>query len=233
MFTWICPTCGRECPPSYTECPDCSARQKGTLAVPAPVPPASIATPPPSPPPPERPAPPPLSPEAITGPADLYRPPPPPNLPAWAVTLGVALLMMLLVGGLYYFLAARREDGAATAAAPAFETPGPSTASSHPYAKHLELAGFRIVEDARRRPQIRYVIINHSSAELASVPVRVTFTTANAHPDAAPVATVNVKTPRLGAYESQEMISTINTNLRAYELPDWQFLRATVEVTGE
>jgi hypothetical protein len=44
---------------------------------------------------------------------------------------------------------------------------------------------------------------------------------------------VNIKTPRLGAYESQELVSAINTNLRAYELPDWQFLRATFEVTGE
>src|SRR5215831_1395773 len=23
MFTWVCPQCGREVPPSYTECPDC------------------------------------------------------------------------------------------------------------------------------------------------------------------------------------------------------------------
>ena len=139
---------------------------------------------------------------------------------------------MLLGGGLYYFVAAQRDDGTATAA-PAFETPTAPAGSSHPYAKHLELTGFRISEDARRRPQIRYLIVNHSSAELASVPMRVTFTTSNAHPDAAPVARVNVKTPRLGAYESQEMISTINTTLRAYELPDWQFLRATFEVMGE
>jgi hypothetical protein len=139
---------------------------------------------------------------------------------------------MLVGGGLYYFLAGHRDDATATAT-PAFETPTAPAGSSHPYAKHLELAGFRISEDARRRPQIRYLIINHSAAELASVPIRIIFTTNNAHPDAAPVATVNIKTPRLGAYESQELVSAINTNLRAYELPDWQFLRATFEVTGE
>ena len=26
MFTWICPQCGREVPPAYTECPDCAAK---------------------------------------------------------------------------------------------------------------------------------------------------------------------------------------------------------------
>ncbi|HLI82790.1 MAG TPA: hypothetical protein VKV17_02675 [Bryobacteraceae bacterium] len=40
MFTWICPQCGREVPPSYTECPDCAA--KGA------VPPASAPAQPPA-----------------------------------------------------------------------------------------------------------------------------------------------------------------------------------------
>ena len=26
MFTWICPQCGREVPPAYTECPDCARK---------------------------------------------------------------------------------------------------------------------------------------------------------------------------------------------------------------
>jgi hypothetical protein len=29
MFTWICPQCGREVPPAYNECPDCSAKTAG------------------------------------------------------------------------------------------------------------------------------------------------------------------------------------------------------------
>ena len=28
MFTWICPHCGREVPPSYNDCPDCAAKAK-------------------------------------------------------------------------------------------------------------------------------------------------------------------------------------------------------------
>jgi len=41
MFTWICPRCGREVPPSYDECPDCAKAAQPAAA--APQPPASTA----------------------------------------------------------------------------------------------------------------------------------------------------------------------------------------------
>ena len=39
MFTWICPQCGREVPPSYTECPDCAERAKAAREAAPPAPP--------------------------------------------------------------------------------------------------------------------------------------------------------------------------------------------------
>jgi hypothetical protein len=54
MFTWICPQCGREVPPSYTDCPDCAAKAKPPEP-PAPEPPPQYQPPPPQyqPPPPQ------------------------------------------------------------------------------------------------------------------------------------------------------------------------------------
>ena len=46
MFTWICPQCGREVPPAYTECPDCAAKAAGAAA-PPPAPPQQPAYQPP------------------------------------------------------------------------------------------------------------------------------------------------------------------------------------------
>ena len=40
MFTWICPKCGKEVPPAYSECPNCPATAE---AQPAPAPPAQSA----------------------------------------------------------------------------------------------------------------------------------------------------------------------------------------------
>ena len=59
MFTWICPQCGREVPPAYTECPDCTKKAAEAGAgmppaqAPGPVapPPQQAAYPPPPPPP--------------------------------------------------------------------------------------------------------------------------------------------------------------------------------------
>jgi len=46
MFTWICPKCGREVPPAYTECPDCAAKNAPPRA--APPPPVAAGAPPPA-----------------------------------------------------------------------------------------------------------------------------------------------------------------------------------------
>src|SRR3954469_20631998 len=88
MFTWICPTCGREVPPSYTECPDCTAK----AAEPQP------AAAPPDPHAPQTPAAPPVQ----TRP---YTPPPPAaprsGIPTWALTILFAFAIFGVVAGVY------------------------------------------------------------------------------------------------------------------------------------
>ena len=51
MFTWICPQCGREVPPAYTDCPDCAnkAAQSGAVGSQPPAPSPVVAAPPPPP----------------------------------------------------------------------------------------------------------------------------------------------------------------------------------------
>ncbi len=86
MFTWICPKCGREVPPAYSDCPNCAPKVAPVQAepvappvyrAPAPPPPVVVAPPAPHvPTPPWATAPPP--PPAPVYAAPVYAAPPPP-----------------------------------------------------------------------------------------------------------------------------------------------------------
>jgi len=78
MFTWICPQCGREVPPSYNECPDCAERAK-TSPPPQPQAPPPQGPQQPGNPPPQQYAPPstPYQPHYAPPPEQQYAPPPP------------------------------------------------------------------------------------------------------------------------------------------------------------
>ncbi len=87
MFTWICPQCGREVPPAYSECPGCAAKAAaaGAAAPPQPpqLPPTAQPYYPPPPPPPAG-GPPGPQPYYPPPPAQPYYPapqPPPPSQP--------------------------------------------------------------------------------------------------------------------------------------------------------
>lgn len=84
MFSWICPQCGREVPPSYTECPDCKGKSApGTAPPQQPGQPVYAQQGPPQAPPPGYPPPsgyPPLPAQPVyqTPPQASYQPPPQP-----------------------------------------------------------------------------------------------------------------------------------------------------------
>ena len=83
MFTWICPQCGKEVPPAYNDCPDCSKKAASGVGDAAAAPPATVFAPPSQQPyshqPPQQQAPPPgyYPPQAQQAPPPGYYPPPP------------------------------------------------------------------------------------------------------------------------------------------------------------
>ena len=259
MFTWICPKCGREVLPSQSECPACEERAQAAALPVAPAPPVAVpvvpapAAPrqqnvPPSlptqqpqyaPQPQQQYAPPQqpqygFSPPQYAPPPIQYGPPPSKGLPSWAV-------MLLVAGGLlgagalaYRFLPSSKstssetESEAPAKAAPATSAKGAS-GKVHPYMKHLEVAGIRLSEDARQRLQIKLTVINHSAADMAGLKLLVTLTTKGK--GGRTLSEVPVSVASLGPLESKDITATIPTKLRAYELPDWQFLEASFQIT--
>jgi hypothetical protein len=90
----------------------------------------------------------------------------------------------------------------------------------------------RLTEDAKKKPEVRFVVVNHSGAEMADLAANVNLWARTAKSDEEAVGTFAFKLASLGAYESKEMSAPLNTKLRVYELPDWQNLVAEVQITS-
>lgn len=132
----------------------------------------------------------------------------------------------------FYLLPSSRKNGSSV---PAIEKSAGGKAASgkqHPYAKFLEVVGIRVIEDARQNVQVKFMVVNHSSAELAGVSADVTLKPVNAAPDTPPVTEFAFKIPTLGPYEAKEVTVPAKTKLRAYEMPDWQFMQSEVQITS-
>jgi hypothetical protein len=239
MFTWICPQCGREVPPSYTECPDCARK----AAEPQPDPQAA----PPPPPPQYAPPPPPPAAYASTPPAHpqfhqpqyapqpsqqyppQYAPAPRGGLPTWAMAILFSFAIFGVVAGVYWLVGSR--SGAKPA--PTVESPAAkSGGKTHPYQKYIEVSGVRFFDDAKKKTQVRFVLTNHSNADIGGLAGNVTIwgRTRTSEEDAAGTFAFSAD---LKPYESKELTVPFTTKLKIYELPDaWQNISTDIQITA-
>jgi hypothetical protein len=111
------------------------------------------------------------------------------------------------------------------------EPPGAATPiGKNPLTKYLEVVGFRLAEAGPGKLKVTFGVVNHSQADMGDLALRIRLTTTAAKPDDPPVAEFETKIPSLGPQEMKDVSATSPTKLRIYELPDWQFLRATFEI---
>ncbi|MGA2736383.1 MAG: hypothetical protein ABSG65_02910, partial [Bryobacteraceae bacterium] len=145
MFTWICPTCGREVPPSYDACPDCAAREKAGAQPAATAAPLAPAAPdaPAGPAPPAAYAPPAVAPFQA---AQYAAPPPQGGLPTWLMAILFAFAFMGVGAGVYFSVQYFR--GGTQAASTPVETAAAKTQlKQNPLQKYVEVSGIRFVEN--------------------------------------------------------------------------------------
>lgn len=105
-------------------------------------------------------------------------------------------------------------------------------AGNNPLAKYLEVAGFRVTEGGAGKLTVKFAVINHSDADIGDLTMKVKLTTTAAKPEDPPIAEFEAKVNGLGPQEVKDAVGTATTKLRVYELPDWQFLKADVEITS-
>ena len=232
MFTWICPQCGKEVPPHETECPWCreqAAREKEQ-------PPAEEQPAAPVQQPPQRPAAQAPGAAAQAPQQAVYEIGGRRGMPGWLVTLLVAIGVSAVGAAFFYWVLPSMKGAhpAAQQTSPFEEVPraGEAKVTGSRVAKFIEVTGFRITEDSEKRAQIRFLVVNHSAADIGDLAGKVHLRTTKSAPDESPISSFEFKTTRLGPYESVEFKVLIRTKLRVYELPDWQFLTAEVEITS-
>lgn len=221
MFSVECPKCKNEIPLGMTDCPVCAAKEAAGDSQAAMAPVAPVAMPGSAPV------------VNVPRPAAYPQAQPKAGLPSWLVAVGVAALLVLVLAGGYLVLLPKMRNGQTAAtpqAAPAITMESPQAAqpaaappapSSSRLGKYIEVVGIRIVEE-NKRTMVKFLVVNHAAAELTDVNGMVEI-----HPSkgGAMVGRVEVKIPSMEPYESREFNASLNTNLRAYEIPDWQFLR--------
>lgn len=143
-------------------------------------------------------------------------------MPTWLVGL---LTIAVLGGGLFglYKYVGRSPTKVASKAAL------PEDGKTHHYQKYLEVAGVRLLETTGKKPVVRYAVINHSSADLSGLELTITLTPTTG---GEPVAVVDAMIGTVPAQGVKDMESPLSTKLKVYELPDWQFVKSTFEITA-
>jgi hypothetical protein len=233
MFNWICPKCGQEVLASYEECPNC-AKQAAALTSPE-----QTAAP--------APAAPPQAPAHLLQPRSVFpaAPPPPPQyyppaparsgLPTWLLSIVFALAFVGLGAGVYWAIQ-HFKGGSAPVAASAvpLETP-PATnapAKPSPYQKYIEVAGVRLFQNAKKQVEARFLVVNHSDAEMTDVGGSVEIRGRTAKAGEEPVGSFNFKVSSIGPNEAKEAAAPVDTKLKIYELPDWQMVDTRLRLTS-
>ena len=199
MFTWVCPTCGRELDLSTKECPDCTGK------------PAAGATPPP------------LSPAPVA-----YTASPEPAAAPGQSRLLLAGIALLALAALFVGWAMLRGRSAEPAVKPAAPEAVSEPAADSPYAS-IEISGLRPFYDVKNQPQVHAVVINHGEQEIQGMSLRVALRPRRAPAGAPPLARFLVKIPALKAEASQEITVPLEAFGTLASLPPWRELRADFE----
>lgn len=156
-----------------------------------------------------------------------------PGMPTWLMGLLFALGFLALGFGVYYGIQSLSNRPSAAATASVNNSLARTNKVSNPLQKYIEVIGIRLMQDSSRRPQARFVVVNHSTTELSDLNANVTLWASSAKAEEEPVGTFQFKVGRLGPNESKELTGPFKTKLKIYEFPDWQNLTADVQVTAQ
>lgn len=228
MFSWECPKCGHDNPPSAKTCVYCGYDEAQAEA--EGLPPHGMHTNAEAP--------------AVTAPAGQGPVPAPPlprashaphrtGMPTWLMSVLFAAGFLILGFAVYYGIQYFSNRPSAAARAVVNNAVAARGKTSNPLQKYIEVIGIRLVQDKAHKMQARFVVVNHATTELADIDATVTLWASTAKSEEDPAGTFAFKIPSLPANESKELSAPFNTKLKIYELPDWQNLTADLQINAQ
>ena len=235
MFTWECPTCGRELDVGTTECPDChpeSAEKPARRREEPKASPAVAATPAPQSPPKEQPG----AGASQPAPRAAAKPSQGPRRTAKSRTglqparlRIVAIVLVAAIGLAIYFA---RPDFFRQAADLTESLPGAGASGGSVVEGTLQVAGIRTFYDNEYRPRVRAVVINHGETPLSNVELVVQMRPPRAPSTSAPLASFVIQLDEIGAQASQEVETELAALGTLASLPPWGEIRLTLTTPG-
>ena len=139
---------------------------------------------------------------------------------SWLINGLLAVIVIIATMGVFNYLTQDRDTRAASAAA---ARAGQDQGSY----RDLEVAGVRVIAGANKRPQLEYLVINHSSSDLTNLSVHLVIRSADSSSEE-PLFTVTSTISSLAPFQSKEIHAEVNSALQPSDIPDWQSLRPEV-----
>ena len=107
-----------------------------------------------------------------------------------------------------------------------------ANAAGNPYAKYLELTGFRIGEAPGKKLQVQFLAVNHGASDMTDIEGTITLRVKGSA-EAEPACTFKFRVSNVPGYGAKEVVVTEFTQKRKFfEMPDWQFVEPVLEFTS-
>ncbi|HZU28124.1 MAG TPA: hypothetical protein VFA04_21515 [Bryobacteraceae bacterium] len=151
------------------------------------------------------------------------------GIPGWAITIGTAMGVLLVALFAVQRFTARADVHAASAPAAAVSTP-PAYGAWPSIDKYVEVTGVRITTDQKQNSEAVFSIVNHSSADIGAMAVKLTVPAVKAGDP--PLCDVSTNVEGLAPWEAREIRVPLAREVHASELPDWRDMRPQVSITS-
>lgn len=154
------------------------------------------------------------------------------GLPTWVLTLLFAFAFVGLGAGIYWTVGYLRGGGSQAAPPATVESPAAKAgAKTNPLQKYVEISGVRFAEDSKKKILVKFILTNHSDADLSGLAGNVTVWGRTQKSEEDAVGTFSFNTS-VGPEAFREVSAPLTTKLKVYELPDWQNITTDLQITA-